>query len=112
MLTVDGKMFAILNVFIHKRNHDLLATILIGTCLQLIPAHCLMFLDLPKNEHLLAPVILIATLDFEAFQLIFERYGYFHHFDTAAPERAQGLKRLTFALPSVYALITENVAAL
>jgi hypothetical protein len=47
-----------------------------------------MFLDLPKNEHLLAPVILIATLDFEAFQLIFERYGYFHHFDTAAPERA------------------------
>jgi len=105
-------MFTILNVFIHKRNHDLLATILIGTCLQLIPAHCLMFLDLPKNEHLLAPVILIATLDFEAFQLIFERYGYFHHFDTAAPERAQGLKRLTLALPSVYALITENVAAL
>jgi hypothetical protein len=112
MLTVDRKMFTILYMLTHKCDHDLLSTILIRTHLQLIPTHRLMFHNLSKNKHLLAPVTLITALNFEALQLILERYRYFHHFDPAAPERTQSLKRLTLALPPVDALIAEDVPAL
>ena len=68
--------------------------------------------EVPEGGYLFAPVLLIKTVKFQTFQLIFERYRNLHHFYAPAAEGAECGERMRLRLPLVDALGTEHVPAL
>ncbi len=77
----NGKILAVQDVFLKEGVQDTLVTPWMSALLHLELASRCMPGKFPEADYLLAPILLIITMQFQAFQLVFERNRYFHHFD-------------------------------